>query len=99
MIRLTTLVATFCFLSMLAAAGEPTSTLFVLTTDASPKLVTVPLPSAAAVTAGRPLTVSPGITISNVTAGETLVAIDVRPQTQRLYALGVNATNDTATLY
>jgi hypothetical protein len=30
---------------------------------------------------------------------ETLVGIDVRPQTQRLYALGVNVAADRATLY
>lgn len=39
------------------------------------------------------------IAITNVAAGETLVAIDVRPQTQKLYALGVNPTAETATLY
>lgn len=38
-------------------------------------------------------------TITGVVAGETLVAIDFRPQNQRLYALGVNATANTATLY
>lgn len=37
--------------------------------------------------------------ITGVSAGETLVAIDFRPQNQRLYALGVNATANTATLY
>jgi len=37
--------------------------------------------------------------ITGVVAGETLVAIDFRPQNQRLYALGVNTTADTATLY
>lgn len=38
-------------------------------------------------------------TITGVVAGETLAAIDFRPQNQRLYALGVNATANTATLY
>ena len=37
--------------------------------------------------------------ISGVTAGETLVGIDYRPQTGQLYALGVNSATDTATLY
>ncbi len=37
--------------------------------------------------------------ITNVTAGETLVGIDFRPQNGLLYGLGVNATADNATLY
>ncbi|GAA4715126.1 DUF4394 domain-containing protein [Nocardioides conyzicola] len=37
--------------------------------------------------------------ITGVGAGETLVGLDVRPQNGELYALGVNATADTATLY
>lgn len=37
--------------------------------------------------------------ITGVVAGETLVAIDYRPINQRLYGLGVNASNNTATLY
>lgn len=48
-------------------------------------------------------TATPGSTrtvaMTGVTAGETLVAIDVRPQNGRLYALGVNAAANTATLY
>jgi hypothetical protein len=42
---------------------------------------------------------SAAVAITGVTAGDTLVAIDVRPQNQRLYALGVNAAADTVTLY
>src|SRR4051812_6273923 len=37
--------------------------------------------------------------ITGVAAGETLVGLDVRPQNGMLYALGVNATADTGTLY
>jgi hypothetical protein len=37
--------------------------------------------------------------ITGVSAGETLVGIDVRPQNGVLYGLGVNATANTATLY
>ncbi len=48
-------------------------------------------------------TATPGtsvsVTISGVTMGETLVAIDYRPATGQLYGLGVNAAMDTATLY
>lgn len=39
------------------------------------------------------------VAIGGVTAGETLVGIDYRPQTGQLYALGVNADADSATLY
>lgn len=38
-------------------------------------------------------------TITNVVAGEQIVGIDFRPATGQLYGLGVNATNDTATVY
>jgi hypothetical protein len=37
--------------------------------------------------------------IQNIQAGEALVGIDFRPQTGQLFALGVNATIDNATLY
>ena len=53
----------------------------------------------ATATTGNFSTPSAAVAITGVTAGETLVAIDVRPQNQELYALGVNATTDTATLY
>jgi hypothetical protein len=39
------------------------------------------------------------IAITGVSAGETLVGIDVRPANGRLYSLGVDAVADTATLY
>ena len=48
-------------------------------------------------------TATPGTTtalpIGAITAGETLVGIDFRPNTGQLYALGVNAAADTGTLY
>jgi hypothetical protein len=48
-------------------------------------------------------TLTPGATttaaLGPLTAGETLVGIDFRPQTGQLYGLGVNATADNATLY
>jgi hypothetical protein len=48
-------------------------------------------------------TATPGQTsalaITGVSASETLVGIDFRPQNGLLYGLGVNATADTATLY
>ncbi|MBB5039015.1 DUF4394 domain-containing protein [Prosthecobacter dejongeii] len=39
------------------------------------------------------------IAITGVQAGDTLVTMDVRPQNQALYALGVNATAETLSLY
>lgn len=38
-------------------------------------------------------------TIAGVTAGETLVGIDYRPQTGQLFSFGVNATADNGTIY
>jgi hypothetical protein len=43
--------------------------------------------------------VGTSISITGVTAGQTLVGIDFRPLDGLLYSLGVNATTDTATLY
>jgi hypothetical protein len=40
-----------------------------------------------------------GVAVSGVTVGETLVALDLRSSTRGLYALGVNATANTGTLY
>ncbi len=39
------------------------------------------------------------VAITGVTAGESLVGIDFRPQTGQLYGLGVNAIANAATLY
>lgn len=39
------------------------------------------------------------VTIAGITAGETLVGIDYRPQTGQLFSFGVNATTDTGTVY
>jgi hypothetical protein len=47
----------------------------------------------------NPATVTTPPTPSGLTAGETLVGLDYRPSNGRLYTLGVNATNNTATLY
>lgn len=51
----------------------------------------------------RFLSTTPGtattVTIAGVTAGETLVGIDFRPQTGQLFSFGVNATTDTGTVY
>jgi hypothetical protein len=39
------------------------------------------------------------VTLTGITAGETLVGIDFRPSTGQLFALGINATANTGTLY
>ena len=83
-IRLALVAAAWAF-----ALRVEAQTFYLLTEDG--KLATV---SAAA--AGAPST---PVAITGVTAGETLVAVAVRPQNQQLYALGVNATANTATLY
>ena len=44
-------------------------------------------------------TPGPTVAISGINAGDELMAIDMRPQNQRLYALGVNSTADTVQLY
>lgn len=49
-------------------------------------------------TAGTPGTTT-SVLVTGVTAGETLVSIDFRPQTGHLLALGINATANTGTLY
>jgi hypothetical protein len=46
-----------------------------------------------------PQTLTLDIPITGISAGETLVGIDVRPQNGQLYGLGVNAASNTATLY
>ena len=43
--------------------------------------------------------VGTSIPVTGLTAGQTLVGIDVRPANGLLYGLGVNAATDTATLY
>ena len=50
-------------------------------------------------TPAAPATFVTDTTLTGLTAGETLVGIDFRPQNGFLYGLGVNATTDTATLY
>jgi hypothetical protein len=39
------------------------------------------------------------VTLGGITAGETVVGIDYRPQTGQFYGLGVNPSTDTATVY
>jgi hypothetical protein len=73
----------------ISAAGSTTATFFLLTNTGSIVAVTEALPSQPAAP----------VATTGVTAGETLVGIDVRPQNGRLYGLGINATANIATLY
>lgn len=50
-------------------------------------------------TVEKPTVVNAQATLSGVVIGDVLVAIDVRPQNQLLYALGVNANANTLRLY
>gem|GEM_PF-272075 len=78
------------FIALLPAQAQVTSTpIYVLTETGGLATSTLDAPG----------TVSTPVVISGFTAGETLVAIDLRPQNQELYALGVNSTADTMTLY
>ena len=76
--------------SLLGALQTKAETLYLLTEDG--------LLSSVSTTAAT-ITPTVGVLITGVTSGETLVAIDVRPQNQQLYALGVNNVADKATLY
>jgi hypothetical protein len=86
------LAACFATLALLLAppahGQAPPTPIYVLTLDGS--LATARL--------DEPGTMSTPVAIT-VTAGETLVGIDVRAINQELYALGVNATANTMTLY
>lgn len=53
----------------------------------------------AAVNSSFPSATLTPVALSGITAGETVVGIDRRPQNGVLYGLGVDATADTATLY
>jgi len=84
----------FCLAATLAgslfAAEANAATAYLLTTDN--KLVALPTANTAAT--------QPPIAITGLVGGnEVLVGIDVRPQNQQLYALGVDAINNVATLY
>lgn len=72
-----------------AAAGARAETIYLLTS--SNTLVTT--------STDAPSSIDSSLQIIGVNAGEVLVGIDVRPQNQKLYALGVNAAANTATLY
>ncbi|HST40612.1 MAG TPA: DUF4394 domain-containing protein [Conexibacter sp.] len=87
--------------------GAPAAAFVLLSTLLAPSAVAAgPAERAYALSGTRLLAfdpAAPGTTtatpITGVNAGESLVGIDVRPQNGMLYALGVNSTADTATLY
>jgi hypothetical protein len=72
-----------------ALAAGPNTTFFLLTDDNR----------IAALTDGLPDKPATPVALTGVTAGETLVGIDVRPQNGLLYGLGINATANIGTLY
>ena len=86
----------FAACSILVAGGRaraaifPVQTTFYLLTEDGSLVIT---------TRERPDLLGEPQTLAGVVAGDTLVAIDVRPQNQDLYALGVNSTADTVRLY
>ncbi len=89
------------FLLALVSAGllsrpAGAQTIYLLTETGALATTSADAPLAST-TAGL-ITTTP-VMIAGVTAGETLVAIDVRPLNQRLYALGVDASAGKATLY
>jgi len=86
---LATLAFGFAAMVMPATAQGPATPIFVLT----------PSGQIASSTLNAPGTTDTPVAITGVTAGQTLVSIDVRPQNQALYALGVDAVADTAQLY
>lgn len=66
---------------------------------ATPVYILTPEGELATATLDEPTELSDPTEITGVVSGDTLVAMDVRPQNQALYALGVNATANTVRLY
>ncbi len=82
-------LALFALAACCAAPADARS-LYVLTTDNRIALVSESQPGQAA---------SAAVTVTGLTAGDVLVGIDVRPQNNRLYGLGYNASNNNLQLY
>lgn len=79
-------------LGMTIVAASPSlhaQSLFLLNNDGSLSSTTISNPAARGAT----------VPVVGLVAGDTLVSIDVRPQNQRLYGLGVNATANTVQIY
>jgi hypothetical protein len=86
----TSLLATLPLgISSAATLGNPGTGLFLLTGDNN--LI--------AMTDSAPAAFSPPIPLAGIAVGDVLVSIDVRPQNQQLYALGINTTANTFQLY
>lgn len=86
----TSLLATLPLgISSAATLGNPGTGLILLTGDNN--LITM--------TDSAPAAFSPPVPLSGIVAGDSLVAIDVRPQNQQLYALGINTSANTFQLY
>ncbi|QJE96580.1 DUF4394 domain-containing protein [Luteolibacter luteus] len=92
--RASSLLVSFLAILPLGAAvpsslGKPGTGLVLLTDDS--KLLML--------SDNAPTLISPPMPVTGVTAGDSLLAIDMRPQNQGLYALGVNTASDTVRLY
>ena len=70
-------------------AVAKTQTIYALTTDS--KIVSF--------NATAPNTMTSTPSVSGVKIGQTLIGLDVRPATGEVFALGYDATNDSATVY
>jgi hypothetical protein len=75
--------------SSAAVFGKPGTGLYLLTNDNSLSSVCESLPNA----------FSPPVALTGLATGDNLVAIDVRPQNQRLYGLAINTGFNTLQLY
>ncbi len=79
--------------------------LLALTQAASAQIAPTPIyvltdaGALATATLSAPGVTSTAIPITGITAGETLVGIDVRPQNSALYGVGVNAITETVQIY
>lgn len=75
--------------SSAAVFGKPGTGLYLLTNDNSLSSVCESLPNA----------FSPPLALTGLAPGDNLVAIEVRPQNQRLYGLAINSGANTLKLY
>ena len=78
----------------LSAGAAQAQTVYGLSTTSSPAVS-----SLVTFNATTPGTLTATVPITGLTAGQTLVGLDVRPNTGQLFALGYNATTTTGQLY
>ncbi|MBC8161786.1 MAG: DUF4394 domain-containing protein [Roseiflexaceae bacterium] len=88
-----------CTLALVALARPAGSLMAAAAPDAATTIYLLSNNSLVTAKANQLAQAAPGVPITSLTAGDTLVAIDVRPQTGRLYGLGHNSANGTVQLY